>query len=172
MKYLILILITLTFISCGGKSYTYLADHIFTAYGKEMKKKRGYWLEGTGGSMPNDDVRSFFMSFEGMREVDIPEARRLYVEVVEGLLKRVNCDETIRPYLHDYPSISKNTRIHLGFIDRNKNPVAENHIAFVFLVDGIICYSIYNPRIPDFEIVYEEPYEEALKIVQDEQHQL
>lgn len=169
MKYLILILTILFFASCGGRSYSYLADPIFSAYGKEMKKKRGYWVQGTGGSMPNRDVRTLFMSFIGVREVDIPEARRLYIEVVDGLLKRVNSDKIIRPYLHDYPASWRNTQIHLSFVDKSNNPVTESHIAFVTCVNDIIYYTKYNQKIRDFEDFYEEHYEEALKIVQNEQ---
>src|ERR1700722_7635045 len=148
MKYLIVILIALSLISCGGKSYSYLADPIFTAYGKEMKKTRSYWVISTGGSMPNDDVRVLVMSLVGIREVDVPEARRLYIEVVEGLIKKVNCDETIRPYLHDFPVTHKNIEIHLGFVDCHQNPVVKNHIALVCYANGIIYYATFNPKIP------------------------
>ncbi len=168
MKHLILILITFCFASCGGRSYSYLADPIFASYGKEMKKKRGYWVQGTGGSMPNSDVKSLFMSFEGIRQVDIPEARRLYIELVEGLLIRVNSNESIRPFLHDYPATSKNMDLFLGFVDRKNNIVAENYISFICCVNNRIYYNKFNQKTRHFEGVYEEAYEEALKIVQSE----
>jgi hypothetical protein len=167
MKYL-LILMTLFFSSCGGRSYSYMADPIFASYGKEMQKKRGYWIEGTGGSMPNGDVRNLFMSFVGIREVDVSEARRLYVELVEGLLNQVNQDKFIRPFLHDYPATCTNTRLHLSFVNEYNRPVSEKHIAFVFLVNNIVYYNYYDHNERMFEDIYEEPYEEALRIVQSE----
>jgi hypothetical protein len=145
-----------------------MADPIFASYGKEMQKKRGYWIEGIGGSAPNGDVRYLFMSFVGISEVDIPEARRLYIEVVEGLLDRVNQDKFIRPFLHDYPSTSKNTWLQLGFVDRYNKPVKEDLIAFVSCVNDTVYYRIFNHNTRLFEEVHDEPYEEALRIVQSE----
>lgn len=156
--------------SCGGKSYTHLADPIFKSYSQEMKKKRAYLVEGTGGSMPNDDVRTFFISFIAEYEVDTTQARRLYIEVVNGFIKKVNDDKTIRPYLHDYPVTTKNMEIFLSFVDKNtKKSVADPLISFILCYNDIIYYNIYDKDIREFRSVYQEPYEVALKIVQDEQ---
>jgi hypothetical protein len=167
MKYL-LILMTLFFSSCGGRSYSYMADPIFTSYAKEMKERRGYLLEGTGGSMPNGDVRWLFMSFVGIREVDVPEARRLYIELVEGLIDKVNQDKFIRPFLHDFPATSKNMDILLAFVDCYGMIVDENHIAYIFLLNDKIYYNRFNHDRHRYEIVFEETYEEALRIVQSD----
>jgi hypothetical protein len=169
MKYLFLILIAFSFASCGGRSYSYLADPIIASYGKEMKNKRGYWVTGTGGSMPCNDVRSIYIMFDGIYEVDIPQARCLFVEVVEGLVKKMNEDKAIRPFLHDYPVTYKNTRILLSFYDHYYDPVSEKYIGFVSCVNDKIYYRIYNKKTRQYDNIFNEPYEEALKIVQEEQ---
>jgi|GEM_PF-5934857 len=61
MKYTILILITSFFTSCGFRSYSYLADPIIASYSKEMKMKKGYLMDATGGCIPNGDLRHIHM---------------------------------------------------------------------------------------------------------------
>ncbi len=172
MKYLFFSIIIICLSSCGGgKSYSHMVDPIFASYGKEMKKKRGYWVMGTGGSMPNEEVKSIFISFVGIYKVDIQSARRMYIEVVEGFIKKVNDDKTIRPYLHDYPATSKNMDIFLGFAEEStKKSVKPPYIAFVFCYNDMIYYNIYENS--EFKEVFDEPYEVALKIVLDEQNAL
>jgi hypothetical protein len=145
-----------------------MADPIITSYGKEMKQRRGYLLEGTGGSMPNGHVKYITMMFVGLQKVDLSEARRLYVEAVEGLICKINENNYIRPFLDDYPATSKNTNIYLSFADKNLKPIIGKHVALIYLVNNKIYYRSYNKNEGLYERCYEEPYEEALRIVQSE----
>ena len=173
IKYLIYLVLALCFTSCGWQhlfeDWSVTLEHpIFTAYEKEMKKKRGYWTTLLGSSAPNDDVRYLIMSFAGVYQTDIPQARRLYVELVEGLVSKINQNVRIRPYLHDYPATWRNTQVGLRFEDRKGERVKEPYIAYVFIAKEKIIYSIYHHKTGQFEEVYEELYVEALKIIQEE----
>jgi hypothetical protein len=174
MRVLIIFILFVTVcFSCGrgsGCRYCDLADNLMNAYSKEVRKTKNLLLFGSGGSMTTD-VRVLSPSYEYLGNMDLCQARFLYIETVEGLIRKVNNNEEIRPYLHNYPFTEKNIALAIGFIDKQENRVKEGYIALVFMLDnenGLIYYNIYNSETEMLETIYIEPYEEALKIVNEQ----
>lgn len=153
-----------------GDEYDYgrMAHAIMNTYSEHLKKTKNFRLAGSGGSMAAE-LKVLNLMYFCNKELDLSQARRLYVEVVEGLLKVVNNTKEIRPYLHDYPFTSKNVKIQLGFFGNDGKGVKNKKIACIILTKkGNIDYAICKGNTEDWEDFYHEPYEEALRIVQQE----
>lgn len=165
MKYIIFLLFLIgVLLSCSMKQQPDLIGPIFSSYKKQIEKSRGYIVFGTGASMPDCEVKYLFMAFRGKEKVDLSEARRRYIELVEGLVDTINADLTIRPYLETYPATWRNTQVQLDFMRKEIN---KENISFISHVNERIYYRIED-RKNHFVSVYDESYEEALEIVKNE----
>ena len=148
------------------------ASRILSEYSNEMKEKYGLFAIGSGGAMMND-IKQLNLDLEGIKKLTISEARKLYVTLIEDLINKVNNDKKARPYLHDYPFTQKNINIIMAFFKSRpfitKNYINNDNVAFIFMIKGKIYYKTYDHlKSKKFILIYEEPYEEALKIVQKE----
>lgn len=111
-----------------------------------------------GGDGPEGiKIVSLGYKLNSKKELTVNDARKLYVEIVEGLLKQLNQEKIIRPYFVNYPLRSENIEIVL-FADKGIN--------FVSSFRGSIKYE--KKRNGNIETIYEEPYEEAKKLVEKE----
>lgn len=111
-----------------------------------------------GGDGPEGiNIVSLGYKLNSQKELTLNDARKLYVEIVEGLLKQLNQEKIIRPYVVNYPLRSANIEI-VVFSDKGIN--------FVSSFRGNIIYE--KRRNGNIESVYEEPYEEAKKLVEKE----
>jgi hypothetical protein len=140
------------------------------SYAKELKRTKNLFAFGIGGSM-NADVKILSPTYISSQKLNVDEARVLFIETVEGLVSKMNTDENIRPFLHDYPSTEKNTAIGIVFFDENNEFLQDDFIALISMLDngnGMIYYAIYNTETKKLEDCYEEPYEEALRIVKEQ----
>lgn len=146
------------------QKYIKLVDRITGKFSKELKNEKNMYLFGYGGSMMND-VEEVFMSFHIVQQATIQEARQLFVEVAERYLARINEDEKLRPYLHNFPFTIDNLDLGIGFENEMRQP--HNDLAYVVYCKrtGNIIYNANDPKEDMFYKVYEEPYEEAVKLV-------
>lgn len=91
---------------------------------------------------------------------EITEKRLLY-----QLLKRYNCHEKIRPYLHNFPFEIDNIKLTIGFDDAD-GILGDGHIAQIGKVkNNRLYYSAYNAEAEKFYSLHRESYEEARRIV-------
>lgn len=164
MKHLFIFLFMLSSFLYGEKEPLYITyvHQLQQSYAKEVQKS-GLYLYGGGGQLMND-VQKISLSFMIEKHVNVDEARRLYVKYAEPFRQMVNEDRKIRPYLHNYPATINELDFSLGFLDNDFQQVCPRNIVHVFHANGKICYYAYNSIK-----VHHETYEEALKIVQDEQ---
>jgi len=122
------------------------------------------YLIGTGGQMM-DDIQMMAMSFEVCRPIDVSKARQLLISVIQKYLSKINNDEKIRPYLHQYPFTDKNIEIDFWIRNPDRSRVALNKIYYVSAIDGILRYYVDDPEKFSRKLVNEETYEEALQII-------
>jgi len=167
LKWILMFIFSLLVSSCFAKtSYTDLASKLVRDHSKEVKKKYGLCLSGQGGSMP-DAIQSIFVNYSSTRKVDVDIARELFIEIGEELIRKINDNEEIRPFLGNYPFTFNNIELDLSFLDQYGNHYQDGHITFVFIMKGVINYAIEDPTIKNANplvIVHKEPYEEALRI--------
>jgi hypothetical protein len=163
---LFFVIFIFSFSSLKSSEYGDLTYGIMNSYSTYLKKSKNLELAGSGGSMPAD-VKKIILEFDSPLELDLVCARRLFVESAQGLLNIVNRDKKIRPYLHDYPFTCRNIGFGIGFMQRGKW-AKSNKIAYVFIAEKNIFYTICKSGTEDLEDFFQEPYEEALRIVQQE----
>lgn len=166
MKYFYIYLpILLLFTSCVlDPPHVKAAHKIMNSFTKKMKKE-GLSLFASGGSMMGD-IQVISLDYETCKSVNIEQARMLFIKEAEALLYQINSDHEIHPYLHDYPFTSRNIFLTIAFCKTDGNFADPPNIAYVMLRThkDLVCYSIYDEQTERLETVYEEPYEEALKI--------
>lgn len=143
-------------------------DAITAAVMKKLNLQLGLSVRAYGGSMP-DDIRETTIRFAKTGCYDIPAVRRMLITVAEELLKEINKDKKIRPYLHNFPFTILNLNIDIIFHDSKGNWPSENFVAWVRPIYSRIDYLTHNPKTNTYnEVFYSESYEDALRIVNEE----
>lgn len=166
MKYVYIILPLLIFlIACMPTLPHVRAAHkVMDSFTKKMKKE-GLYLQGSGGAMMRD-IQYITLGYEIVQKMTVEEARMLFISKAEALLDQINSDENIRPYLHDYPFTSKNIFFKITFCKPNGEFVDPPYPTYVVLFNhkDQIVYNIYDHQTERLETLYEESYQDALKI--------
>ena len=165
----------LLFTGCSS-SPQYIRDvnKVVAKKSNQLCKEENLSVVGTGGSMMNE-ITEIFVAFDAQRRVDISEARRLCVRCIEELRNKVNGTESLRDYLNPYPFPTEAMSIRISFVEEDGSHVSygcaylgTGGVSSVFQLNKHLYYSSYNPRTSHLEDYYDEPYDEALAIVQRE----
>jgi len=139
-------------------------------YVKQFAKPRGLHLTGSGGAMMYD-VKKVILNFLSFDTLTVDEARVLYVEMMEEFLCRVNQNEKIRPYLHNYPFEINNFDLTIGFENAQRKITGDGHVALMYIGrNNELSFRGYNPEAEEFYSLHRESYAEALKIVKCDNH--
>ncbi len=101
--------------------------------------------------------------------IKVSKSGEILLEVCEGFLKRVNNDRKLRPYLVEYPYNGTNIDIMILFVDPTNNWVMPPYIALAANFQGEVYYRTTNIGRKLVHL-HKETYEEALKIVKDNQN--
>jgi hypothetical protein len=151
---------------------------------KRLSKSGDFTCVGSGGSIPGV-IRKLHLAFQHEPVASVSEARRLFVYLTEEYYKDINASKEIRPYLTTYPFPRERVDIMLIFYEKAtanltsvdesdmKSAVektrSENKPLLISSVSAFMGKIEYRNRDGCcFTTVYEEPYEEALRIVEEE----
>ena len=132
---------------------------------KKIAKELNLVCDGSGGGMPYN-VREMELSFVSYQKGSIEKARELVVKATGIFLKGVNSNEKIRPFLDVYPFTPDRAQISISFAKKNSGEYKDGSIVFAFQVKNRIYYCSNGSEPEPYQTLYEEPYEEALRIVQ------
>lgn len=152
-----------------AEDYERIADKITIETAKTLKKEMGLECVGIGGGMM-DVIRCMTMSFHLDHEVSITEARRAVVGATEAYLHAINGSKRIRPYLKNYPFTQRDVGVTI-FVHKAKGMYVDpGKIACITARGSVVSYELYepNPNGSMFKDFCEEPYEEALRILNEE----
>jgi len=156
-----LVLFLFLFSSYREAEYCRICDRIVARFGKEFAEPKGLHMYGTGGAMA-DDIKRVFVDFETSAALDIDQASALYVEVMEELLRRINADRQVRPYLHNYPFEESNIKLMMTFRGSEQNRIGEGLVAMMSITrNHIIRFSVYDPEKKECYDLGTMHYEEA-----------
>jgi hypothetical protein len=146
--------------------YEKYMNEIIKEFEKAACKEFGIEAIGSGGAAPGD-VLSFDVSFWMRKKGTVEEARELIVKLKEKFRVIINNHEKIRPYLREYPISIKNARARISFPRQDKNGVFYNKsVVFASVGRGQkIYYSYEDPNENLLQDLFEESYEDAVKIV-------
>lgn len=149
--------------------YTQYAVEIIQSFSKQVEKEFGFECIGSGGSMPHD-VQEISAKFIVYQDATIPQARELEVKLTEKFVQIINAHEKIRPFLREYPFPSSRACVSISFEKPSKTSplsIKSQNVKYVFQARSRIFYQAENPLNQYvYKDIKDEPYEEALKIVQ------
>jgi hypothetical protein len=145
-----------------------LVKKITKEYSKKVKIENSLVLSGTGSAIP-DDIHTFILDFDGNQKLELGEVRTLVVSLVEDLLQMINNNPEIQCHLSNRPFTAKNYELRISFFESLQVRVEFPYVAYISLIDGVICYNYYDNKIHEFtDKTFKETYKEAFKIVKEE----
>jgi len=146
-------------------NYPIYAHQAIDILKKEVEEKYKVHCYGRGGSLPYD-IMSISVDFEANKPATIiEESRILFVSIYEKFRIIINEHENIRPFLREYPFPSQRIELCLSYDSPAKQKNLQKGIEYVSCIKGIVRYKKRNPHTGKYETIYQEPYEEALQIV-------
>lgn len=154
--------------------YSDKANYLVSKRAAIVCAEEGLGIDGQGGAMM-DDIHLISLKLSIVKAVGIPEARRLIVKVIEGLLLDINNDAEIQPFLNPYPFPPSKMDVSVDFIKIDGSfleygcaHLGDGGVSSVSQFKGKLFYSSHNSRTGKLEDYYEESYETALAIVRGE----
>ncbi len=145
--------------------YESYAREITRGFIQQIEDELDLSCYGDSGMM-SEDVEEIGLRFKTWRRANIEEARALIVFVTERLTQAINAHEKIRPYLREYPFPSSRVEISIAFHDLIDNRFADGTVARSSHISSDITYYEMDAFRDRSSELLEEPYEEALKIVE------
>ena len=149
--------------------YTQYVAEVTSSFLKEMYKQFGLECEASGGSMPYD-VEEISVQLVSNQSATVEEAREWEIKTTERFAQIINAHEKIRPFLREYPFPSSRVDVSISFEPSKKKKKSlppDANVAFVFQGRNGIYYKAEDPNNPYvYKDIKDEPYAEALKIVQ------
>ena len=143
-----------------------LVDQIMAQTAGELKKEKKLSCVGTGGRM-HDDITLLRMHFQYFQVVNLEEARKLVVYAVQTLLKNINGNEKVRPYLHNYPFTTKNIDLGIFIYQPDGAYPSLGNIKFIHVEEGMLRYELVRPsKFAPMPLLHQETLEEALKALE------
>ena len=149
-------------------AYTQYVAEVTTAFLKEMYKEYGFECGASGGRMPYD-VEEISVGLVAHWSATVEEARELEIKTTERFVQIINAHEKIKPFLRESPFPSSRARVAISFEKprKKKTLATDDDVVHVFQAKNRIFYRAINPDNPYVrKPIKDEPYEEALKIVQ------
>ena len=135
-----------------GKS---LHEHFLWA-----EKEYGIRPFAIGGHTPSGIERTIHVSMKGELNVSENEARLIFLNCVYDLLRRINANRELRPYLVQYPFAPENVEYSINFNDL-KGGLLSSLIYHMQTFRGIILYDIWDVRTNRRSEILRESYPEA-----------
>ncbi|MEI6241850.1 MAG: hypothetical protein WCP39_00400 [Chlamydiota bacterium] len=146
--------------------YLQYANEIIRVFVNEIEKEYGFTCIGSGGGMAHD-VEEISVKFMAYQRASIEQAREYEVNAIQKLLKIINSHDKIRPFLREYPFKANMLRVSISFGKKDNSPLTDGSVVFVFQARDKIYYNKAEPVTESLLDLYEEPYEEAVKIVKE-----
>lgn len=136
--------------------YSARAEKIRSQIIKKLKDELKISCYGGGGGYQGN-VNYLSSSIEVYQIATIEQARNIFLYIMNNFIDALNADHIIRPYLNHFPANQSNIELTLRFIKSANENSEEQFIHTVHLIKNKLVYFING------SVVYEEPYEEALK---------
>lgn len=153
----------------SDKPYIPMITDITEAYLKKIPKEYELFLlcKGDGLMYDVDEVCLYFNCY---KNCNLKQARRLYVNMVRQFLRDVNANSEIQPYLRYKPYCLAGFDLKISFFQEGSSRWKNsNFITHMQRKGNTIVYKIANPSDPSKTLIaHEELYEEALRIIQEE----
>ena len=170
-------LLSLFLVSCSQASYrdtarpstvknTPVAVKLLDDYQGYLKKKRITTVSSGVSETSSKKVSSLYLMGVVEKDIEVAEARRLLVEIVDELKRRVDESEELRPLLTGHPFAISRIHLSLMMTDSKGAYVATgDNVAKLSLKDGLIRYFSFEPEVEvegqHLVLLRQELYQEA-----------
>ena len=139
-------------------------NQIINSFAKEMNKDHQLKCVGDGGWIP-EKIEEISLMFVAYQKMTLDEARKLEVTVIEKFLKKINDHKKIQPFLKEHPIRKDRAEISISFRKPDNTPYRDGSVARVTNIKGKLYYREDKGDPNKYFPLYEEPYEDALRIV-------
>ncbi len=133
-----------------------------------LQKNEPIIMIGLGGSKNNLKKETIRISLMLNKVLTKKECRKLIIKCAESYLNDINSDNELKQYLYQYPFAYKNLEISIFLKKPDGSDINYPDIRVISLYNDKISYDIQDPNSKYKYITSQEPYEEALRIVQTE----
>ncbi len=139
-------------------------EAVVVTYGDELLREKRLYLRCATAGYDDDSIRNITMNFRTQAIMDLDEGRDLLVYLVEGLLARVNENESLSWDLHSYPFDPTNLKIEIEFESYYTVYVDEDNLGRITLDKGIVNFYSHTALNPDYANYRQrsEPYVKTL----------
>lgn len=133
------------------------------SYAKEMEKTHEWLMWDRWVRCEGDLIKRMEIAFFDYQNIDIQQARILLVQGAQSFLEKINSSPKVQSHLSPKLFTYKEIDFHLSFFLPQGEFVHDDHIATVFLINGRSSYHVFKGS--RLQKIYDEPYEETLRIV-------
>lgn len=137
---------------------------------KIIYKKYGMKAAGTGIGMPSGVIHKIGLAFSTRDILTRDELRVLLIDCAQIMLKEITSNAEIQPFLVKRPATLDNVQIILYNQDKDGGDRYDPEIATAQISNGILNYTTLDGDVPigPYKNRYNETYEEALKILEQQ----
>ena len=145
--------------------YLHISDQVLEDYRLEMLLEHGLVLSGSGGRYMNN-LNQITQEFSSQGQFSIEEARRLFIQANLKLIKRINQDHNLRPFLFHYPFTFEDIQIKISFYD-SEEKAAYPYVTYISAINGKVFYNTINLEsdTPKYQLLHSETFEDACALV-------
>ncbi len=133
---------------------------------------------GVTVAMPGGDIQYLELEFQLRGPLSKQEIRKILIHSAHDFLADINSDPELCSYLKNHSFTIKDIGIGLFLIDSSERDLRDPDIGIAAISKGEIQYdtlittydTVIKTEIPVFKSNYRESYEEALKILEDQEN--
>jgi len=153
--------------------YSVYVNEIRKAFAMQMFNEMGLVCTGHSGMM-HGKLEEMGLQFNAYRRANVEEARALQLLVMEKLVQAINAHEKLQPFLDERPITYKRVSVSIAFEGPNGRYCdgSVGRISNVTDLAGAVenrntfFYSTIDPFTGKLIDLFDEPYEEAVKLTQ------
>lgn len=138
-----------------------IAYEVRMATAEKLKSKMDLIPFGFGARMMNQ-ITLLKLTFLYRHPIDIEGGRKMLIQAANELLREINSNERIRPYLDRYPFELNNVEIVIVMQKADGSNVDAGELALMEIRDGVLQYKFDESNTSVFRVV-EETVEEAMQ---------
>lgn len=146
-----------------------VAYELIESYGKELKKKENFQLIGIGmGGSGDGKIGSLGLYFNVNKALDVNEARKLFLSVVNDFIEKVNSDKKYS-FISNRPFNIDNLNFAIMFVDKQNHPLPSRCVGAVSNSGDQIVYQVWDDwkAKPEYKVVFHETYDQALIAIKE-----
>jgi hypothetical protein len=141
-------------ISCHSDSSYKATMNVIDEYSRILKQEKGiicssYGLDYAGPDKIYDGkIHTIALGYRIDKNIKFDEARKLFYEIADGLLERLNKNEKIRNYLFHHPVTYRDLEFHLSFDYESKGFLKRDEVDSIHINENRITYFIVDKEEP------------------------